>query len=324
MPATKTKTYKKFSDKQKALLYARELAICAFCGRDLWILRNGIGPEADEDWADHILPASRGGDSSLENGVAVCSACNSKKSNNTRDREYFYRSGKPSKAYLMRFDRLNPIVASTALANRQIHWTDWYFNRVLAKLSLGVCELWSRQTGDEPYKRGPEFWGEAALGFAEQWRRHVQFEGVAHPRERGLFPTELDGDQHLMLQVFEARGLQDVLSLMEGLVPYYIGDIVFLKLKIHGLADPALGLLILSLFREGSSENALHLLFNHPRVLSHQLAEELTFADVTRREEGCLVPCSPSGWPQLPQRRLSLLLEELNALPTRENLLQFS
>lgn len=61
---------RRFTDAQRATLYARDNGRCFYCG-----------DAAGSDWqADHVLPHSRGGQTVLENGVVACAACNNAKS----------------------------------------------------------------------------------------------------------------------------------------------------------------------------------------------------------------------------------------------------
>ena len=161
-----------FSDRVKAEIYARDKAICAFCGCDLWMFRHGASPLTGHDWADHIRPSSRGGGNSPDNGITACHACNIKKSDNTRDKEYFFQGGQPTHHYFGRFDLPNPLVTVAAEANQRLNWTDWYFNRAIAKVLIATESIHRLDLGYEPWKRTPEYWVTAGLRFASEWRRY--------------------------------------------------------------------------------------------------------------------------------------------------------
>ena len=61
-----------FSDKQKQVIWRRDDGICRICGT----------PCEDSSWhADHIIPHSRGGPTSISNGQVLCHKCNLKKKN---------------------------------------------------------------------------------------------------------------------------------------------------------------------------------------------------------------------------------------------------
>lgn len=58
-----------FSNRDARILYLSSDGRCAICGAPL-----------GDDWeADHIVPFSKGGATTLENGQAVCRSCNRKK-----------------------------------------------------------------------------------------------------------------------------------------------------------------------------------------------------------------------------------------------------
>ena len=82
-----------FTEAQKALIYARDRATCAFSGLSLWLLDIGIRPNWDMDWVDHILPSASGGNASLDNGICASSTFNAKKRDNTSDNVFFVHHG---------------------------------------------------------------------------------------------------------------------------------------------------------------------------------------------------------------------------------------
>lgn len=90
-----------FSENQKAAIYARDHATCAFSGISLWIFGYGIRPNYEMDWADHIKPSAKGGTSSLENGVCASHTFNSKKKDNGSDNVFFFQNGKITPAYIL-------------------------------------------------------------------------------------------------------------------------------------------------------------------------------------------------------------------------------
>lgn len=48
---------------QRAEIFVLDRGTCSYSGRSLWIADYGIDPSYAIDWADHIVPASRGGKS---------------------------------------------------------------------------------------------------------------------------------------------------------------------------------------------------------------------------------------------------------------------
>lgn len=64
-----------FSDKDRAIIFVRDRATCAFSGKNLWILDQGI-IHFDWDWVDHIKPYSKGGKTDSSNGMLASSKYN--------------------------------------------------------------------------------------------------------------------------------------------------------------------------------------------------------------------------------------------------------
>lgn len=301
-----------FSDRVKAEIYARDKALCAFCGCDLWMFRHGASPLTGHDWADHIRPSARGGSNSPDNGITACHACNSKKSDNTRDQEYFFRDGRPTSLYFKRFDHLNPLVAATAHANVMLEWTDWYFNRAIGKLLIAADELRDLALGYDPRKRTPDYWVNAGLRFASEWRRFDPT-GIDGLRSRGFIPVDLQPDQEKILQFFECDSVEEGLGVARALVPWMVGHRFFYILKCHVFAEPVLGGLVATHFGSGSSDESAETFLRHPLVASHALVINLEERDIVRRDGDHLVPRELPGWPPLPAAKMASLIDLLRA-----------
>ena len=61
-----------FSNRQKFIIYALSKGVCQKCGEKL----------SGKFHADHIIPFSKGGLTTIINGQALCAKCNLRKSNN--------------------------------------------------------------------------------------------------------------------------------------------------------------------------------------------------------------------------------------------------
>ena len=72
-----------FTDAQKAELYVLHRAFCVYSGEKLWALDTVASPYFTIDWVDHIHPVSRGGLSTIENGVCASWFHNKKKRDTT-------------------------------------------------------------------------------------------------------------------------------------------------------------------------------------------------------------------------------------------------
>jgi len=88
-----------FSDKQKALIYARDKWLCAFSWKILWIFHYWCSALWDSDWVDHIKPAMKWWDNSIENWICASSFYNSKKKDNSNDNKFFFKNWKPTQDF---------------------------------------------------------------------------------------------------------------------------------------------------------------------------------------------------------------------------------
>ena len=69
------KKRKKFSDKEKAFIFVRDSATCAFSGKNLWLLDQSIINWAF-DAVDHVTLLSKGKEADVTNGALVSSTYN--------------------------------------------------------------------------------------------------------------------------------------------------------------------------------------------------------------------------------------------------------
>ena len=69
----KVLSLRQFSMEDRLTMYARQLNKCAICQKTF---------DIKDMHADHVIPWSRGGKTTLDNGQMLCTTCNLKKSNN--------------------------------------------------------------------------------------------------------------------------------------------------------------------------------------------------------------------------------------------------
>jgi len=150
-----------FTDRQKAEIYVLDRAICAYSGRSLWILDHGIDAKYVADWADHIQPSSSGGESSVENGVCASWFYNYSKGNGISAPFLFYR-GAPTPAFLFIHDQIPEPVASNLHRFRELHFSDWYFNRSVWRFCLGLHWLSDFRRGQQR-DRDDKYYAKAAF-----------------------------------------------------------------------------------------------------------------------------------------------------------------
>src|SRR5690348_8598629 len=83
-----------FSERTKAEIFVRDGALCCYTGANLWLLDYGAS-HAAPPWIEHVIPASKDGDSSVGNGVLSNWYFNKSRSNQGEP-VFLYRDGLPS------------------------------------------------------------------------------------------------------------------------------------------------------------------------------------------------------------------------------------
>lgn len=196
-----------FTDAQKAQIYKRDRATCAFSGRSLWNLDFGACPlSAEWDWADHIKPRSRNGAGEVSNGLCVSSLFNAKKRANGADTFSLLSDlrGKgedsvPSKDHFEFFGMISKDWMKQLVRLRRIQEKDWYFNRAVCHL-IWACYLSFHRLSR---KRGPGYYRDSAL------KKLAEFRGKGGTRKdlekRGLVLHPEREDVHLLLSMIEEQ-----------------------------------------------------------------------------------------------------------------------
>lgn len=130
-----------FSDAQRALIYCRDRATCVYTGRRLWILDLGADWRFPVEWADHITAVANGGKSEIDNGVCAHWRTNLIKGSSENLPEFLFRNGVPTENYQSDATKLNMADAAYLGRMAKLDVTDWYFNRALISLLMGVAYL---------------------------------------------------------------------------------------------------------------------------------------------------------------------------------------
>ena len=204
-----------FTDKQKAELFVRDRATCAYTGKSLWLLDYGADPYFDPDWADHIMPVAKGGASTLTNGVSACWSANAEKRDSTGNRPCMFLGGKPTPEGRM---ALSSKMKQQFERFSRLHHSDWFFNRALYRLLLGVAYLSEEgctRTRDDLY------YARATLRIRLAWERMLQKERVSSLEMRGLSPARPSADQNIMLKIRDETSVEGLRGIMRRLVPTY-------------------------------------------------------------------------------------------------------
>lgn len=216
--ATRKRT--EFSNRQKAEIFVRDRATCAFSGKSLWILDYGASPTYDVDWVDHIKPSMRGGTNATENGICASSFFNAKKRDNSSDNQYFFMAGKPTEHFFRVYEEVPEKIAGNLRRFSKLEQGDWYFNRALSYLLFAIEWLTAKEQGTE-YKRGIPYYAGAALRMLRDWRRIAPRSDAETFTERKLVPRNLKDDQAMMLTLAGIESEEEFDKLTHQLYPYY-------------------------------------------------------------------------------------------------------
>lgn len=207
-----------FTDAQKAQLYVLHRATCVYSGKKLWILDGGASPDFTIDWADHVIPVAKGGLSTLENGVCASWYHNKEKRDKTEVPVFLFYEGKATKRFYELYTALPRKMARDLDRLSKLHHSDWYFNRAIFRMLLGVDYL---HNGVGVRTRDDLYYASAALKAIVKWRKIVSKEIVATLEERGLAPVNPSSDQQLLLDVREALSVSDIRAAMKKMLLIY-------------------------------------------------------------------------------------------------------
>lgn len=210
---------KNFTDRKRADIYVRDRATCGYTGKNLWLLDYGADPYYQIDWADHRVPVARGGKATLANGVCAGWSANFDKRDRTDSHICWFISGQPTPAYLETHLKLPHRIEQQFRRFSRLHHSDWYFNRALFRLWLGIAYLseegCTRVRDDLHYAR-------SSYRIIGKWMRITKRQAVPSLEARGLVPRSLSRDQRLMLSIRKAKSVSDVRRLMRQLLPFYV------------------------------------------------------------------------------------------------------
>nr|WP_281719415.1 HNH endonuclease signature motif containing protein [Nitrosomonas nitrosa] len=213
-----------FSDAQRAAVYVRDRAICAFSGKSLWILDHGATPFWDVDWVDHIRPLSRGGRSTLDNAACVSAERNWARRNNGADNRYLFRSGRPTEFCIYELGEIPKIIGDRLRRFAALEVSDWYFNRALSHI---LIYLQIEFEGGCPV-RDRKYWCKAAATKLAQWQKMTHRPDYRTFEQRGLIPRRPTPDVTLMLSLRALAGRPDalvgVIRTARKLLPYYLAN----------------------------------------------------------------------------------------------------
>lgn len=216
-----------FTDLQKAQIYANDLATCAFSGKSLWLLDSGVAGTYMIDWADHIIPLAKGGTSTLENGVCSSWLYNYNKGTNVGANIYLFSAGLPTSDYLLIHDVVPEELHKQWQRFSTIHYSDWYFNRAIWRLCLGLCWLHdSKFSSAADRKRDSPYQAKASFNAIKLWQRMTRLEELPSLEARSLVPQPMFDDHKQLLRIREATSYQFILDLMQQLLPFHSANVL--------------------------------------------------------------------------------------------------
>lgn len=208
-----------FSDEQRAELFVLDRATCCYSGRSLWIADYGIDPGYAIDWADHIVPASRGGKSTVENGTAASWLYNYLRGNGRQRLPFFFR-GVPTTAHTIHVGVVDPVVAANLRRFRVLHVSDWYLNRAMWHVWIGMTFEFQRREGLRR-SRDYDYYARAALKSLTKWRRLMESGDVISLEQRGLMPPKPEPDQEQLLEIRRLTTTAALCKMMRDLFRLY-------------------------------------------------------------------------------------------------------
>ncbi|RZM75018.1 HNH endonuclease [Leptolyngbya iicbica] len=207
-----------FTDRQKAQIYVRDRALCAFSGKSLWILDYGLSPTFDSDWVDHIKPAAKGGGNSIDNGICASYFYNSKKRANSHDNKHLFFAGKPTREFFYFYETVSIEIAEHLRRFANVSLSDWYFNRAAYRFMIALYRLRMQSFG-KTYARTESYYAKAAMKMLKAWKKLIKIEGTFE--QRGLMNSPISTDQEQLRQLQYCQAEADVLEHLDQCFPFY-------------------------------------------------------------------------------------------------------
>lgn len=216
MPGRKTQD--EFSEVQRAEIFARDRALCAYSGRSLWLADMGAAPYA-VDWVDHIKPVARGGAPTVDNGVTCSHLYNQRKGARAGTVMLFF-AGRPTADFFTYHQALTPALAGHLQRFARLVPSDWYFNRGLFHVLFGAAVVKATRRDGVPFTRGVDYRAATALRLFDDWR---QRSGETRDlKARGLLPQRPSPDQVLLISAAQASSTVAMKRLVRDLAPWVL------------------------------------------------------------------------------------------------------
>jgi hypothetical protein len=212
-----------FTDAQKAEIYVRDKAMCAFSGASLWLLDSGACGYYLSDWADHVKPSSGGGASAIDNGICASWLYNYAKSDSPYPGVPLFSRGVPTQEFFLLQHQFTPADFERHVRFSKLDASDWSFNRAIWLLCLGLC--WLSDAGEGQLRsRDNIYYAKAALKRISVWRALVAANSIETLEKRGLTPKPLQEDHKLLLAIRGVTSTQAILDIMNRLLPFHTAN----------------------------------------------------------------------------------------------------
>ena len=208
-----------FTDNQKAQIYVRDHATCAFSGISLWLIDNGIRSNWEMDWVDHILPSARGGSAAISNGVCASHTFNAKKGNNSSDNILFFHCGHITLRYVNSFGNPPKDVLRDLSRRGGLIEADWFFNRCIANSFFALDWRYQEEQRVSPLpKRDALYWQSAAWKWCLRFQRKQSDQSI---QNRGICKDKLAHGSDSLLELQSVNTEKQYQEWVEHIWPMY-------------------------------------------------------------------------------------------------------
>ena len=174
-----------FTDPQRADIFVRDRATCAFSGISLWVFDHGVSPWTPMDWVDHVVPCALGGTATLDNGVCATHMHNGRKGSSGLDSWYLFRNGRPTALHVTMHGLPGERMSEALTRRAALERADWYLNRALYNAFIGLDWRFDVEFLDSRPKRDDEYWFRSARRRLADYRRRHEGGSI---EARGLLP----------------------------------------------------------------------------------------------------------------------------------------
>ena len=207
-----------FTDRQKARIYVRDRATCSFSGLSLWLPDRGVASTYLSDWVDHVVPSSRGGLATLDNGVCASHFHNIEKGTRGGETVYLFREGRITRDHLRTIGAPSEKALADLERRAALVESDWYLNRAIEKAFNAFEWRSDLELRGRRYVRDDAYWLRAG------WRKLGTYLRERPERtavERGLVPAPAPHGTPAMMEIERVESGADYLAWAETLWPLY-------------------------------------------------------------------------------------------------------